>query len=713
MKQNRLKIRPRFSLKASLAFLLLLFSFQSSAQLDIDSLRLAYDYADVMEERISTQILIGEYYDDIHEYDRAIIEFHRAIEMIPEDNSSLRATTVEKLGNSYKSNEEIGKAKEAFQAANDLYQTINSSAELIGRNYSLIGRCYYDEADYDSAMVYYLKAEEVYESSSITNRPRGILYHFIGSVFKRQDDYDKACEYYQKEIDYGIEYEYKDVEAEGRYLSSICLESDSARLKNNLACMKMYEDLNNERLVGLMAQNAAENYLALGYPDSALVLQKQSLEVRRRQNEVSHLAGILSGLSKTYIQLGEYKKAEEHLEEAEQIALETGIKKYIRLEEIYGIYYDMSMNKNDYKSAIQYLKLEYSYKDSAMNTSHKDAIAEMEVRYDSEKQSAQMALLQKDKDIIEKEKLLSDEAAEAQSFYTLLLSIGGVILLIAGVFVYFKYRESQKQKTLISNQKTKMQLQKEQVEAKNKDITDSMIYASKIQKAIITSENYINRLFSDFFVFYEPRDIVSGDFYWAYETSKGQKLIAVGDCTGHGVPGAMMSMLGNSFLNEIIIEGGETEPNKILEKLRNQVKKALPASQSRDGMDMSICLIENNKLKFAGANLPIYIIKGEKFEEIKGSKQPVGYTPTQEIPFTQTNHDLNKGDVIYLFSDGYADQFGGIKGKKYKYKTLREKLIQISKLPFSEQKKIIIDEFHQWKGDLEQLDDVCLLGIKI
>ncbi|OIQ37667.1 MAG: hypothetical protein BM555_00295 [Crocinitomix sp. MedPE-SWsnd] len=713
MKQNRLQIRFCFSLKTSFAFLVLFASFQSSAQMDIDSLRLAYDYADVMGERISTQILIGEYYDDIHEYDRAIIEFHRAIEMIPNDQSSLRATTVEKLGNSYKSNEEISKAKEAFQAANDLYQLINSSAELIGRNYSLIGRCYYDEADYDSAMVYYLKAEEVYETSEVTNRPRGILYHFIGSVFKRQDDYDKACEYYQKEIDYGIKYEYKDVEAEGRYLSSICLESDSARLKNNLACMKMYEDLNMERLVGLMAQNAAENYLALGYPDSALVLQKQSLEVRRRQNEVSHLAGILSGLSKTYIQLGDYKKAEEHLEEAEQIALETGIKKYIRLEEIYGIYYDMSMNKNDYKSAIQYLKLEYSYKDSAMNTSHKDAIAEMEVRYDSEKQAAQMALLQKDKDIIEKEKLLSDEAAEAQSFYTVLLLIGGIILLIAGVFVYFKYRESQKQKSLISNQKTKMQLQKEQVEAKNKDITDSMIYASTIQKAIITSENYINRLFSDFFVFYEPRDIVSGDFYWAYETNTGQKLIAVGDCTGHGVPGAMMSMLGNSFLNEIIIEGGETQPNIILEKLRSQVKKALPASESRDGMDMSICLIDKGKLKFAGANLPIYLIKGENFEEIKGNKQPVGYTPTEEIPFTQTDHELSKGDVIYLFSDGYADQFGGTKGKKYKYKTLREKLVQISKLPLSEQKKIIIDEFHQWKGDLEQLDDVCLLGIKI
>lgn len=683
-----------------------------SAQYNIDSLRLAYDYSDQIDERISTQILIGDAFYKEREYEQAILEYHRAIEIIPNDSLFLKAHTIEKLANTYKKNEDINEAKEAFKVSNDLYQKDKAAPEYVARNYSLIGRCYYDEAQYDSAMIYYLKAEETYEKNGVYNREYGILYHFIGSVFKRQGDYDRACEYYQKEIDYGIDHNYKDVEVEGRYLSGICIEGDSAQLANTLQCMTIYEELENERLVGLMCQLAASNYLALGQGDSALYYQNKCLDIRRKYKEVSHLAAILSDLAKTHYSLGNFKQAEDHLIEAEQVALETGIKKYIRLAEIYEIRYHISVDKKDFQSANEFLILHYAYQDSAMDSDHKNAIAEMEVKYDSEKKNAQLALLSKDKELAEKEQKLSLESEEKQKLISMIIAVACLLLLIGGVYTYFKYKQSKKQAQIISEQKFELMLQKEQVEAKNKDITDSMIYASKIQKAIITSEQYIQRLFNDYFIFYQPRDIVSGDFYWAYETTNGSKLMIVADCTGHGVPGAMMSMLGNSFLNEIVVEGGEQEPSAILEKMRVRVKNALPASESKDGMDMAICKIKGNTLTFAGANLPIYLIKNNQLVEIKGQKQPVGYTPAEEIQFTQSEHEINAGDVVYLFSDGYADQFGGSKGKKYKYKTLREKLLSIYVSPLNEQKQIIEREFKVWKGDLEQLDDICLIGIK-
>ncbi|MCH2235944.1 MAG: serine/threonine-protein phosphatase, partial [Crocinitomicaceae bacterium] len=355
----------------------------------------------------------------------------------------------------------------------------------------------------------------------------------------------------------------------------------------------------------------------------------------------------------------------------------------------------------------------YLYRDSATSQEHQNAIQEMQLIYNTEKQEAELEILKKDNAIAENEKKRAQEESEYQSTITSYLSVGGIIVLLLGIFVFIKYRESQKQKALISEQKHMMEFQKALVEEKNKDITDSMIYASSIQKAIITSDDYFKEMFRDFFVIYKPKDIVSGDFYWAYETKDGKKLIAVGDCTGHGVPGAMMSMLGTAFLNEIVIERKTMRPGVVLERLRKQVKRALQNNESKDGMDMSFCLIEGSKMTFAGANLPVYVVRDGELTEIKGDKQPIGYQPTEEKPFTEHVFELQENDTLYLFSDGYADQFGGEKGKKYKYKTFRDRLKVVSQKALKEQREIITQEFDQWKGELEQLDDVCVVGVKI
>ena len=237
----------------------------------------------------------------------------------------------------------------------------------------------------------------------------------------------------------------------------------------------------------------------------------------------------------------------------------------------------------------------------------------------------------------------------------------------------------------------------------------------------------MDELFNDYFVYYQPKDIVSGDFYWATKvvTTRFEHddteihLIAVADCTGHGVPGAFMSLIGNNFLKQSAKEKSVNSPAQALDFLNTNVVATLNQHTSdvpvRDGMDISLVAIEftTKKLQFAGANNPIYIIRNKELMILKPDKQAIGSVSEELKPFTNHEFDLQSGDLIYLFTDGYADQFGGPDGKKLKYKKLQEQLIEMSELPMSEQKNNLKLKFEEWKGNTEQTDDVCIVGIKI
>ncbi|MBD3639052.1 MAG: SpoIIE family protein phosphatase [Crocinitomicaceae bacterium] len=695
-----------------LCFLLCVgYSSPSRASLDVDSLRIAYDYSEDPYERILIQIDIADYYYERRSIDTAIFEYRKAVGIIPNDSLALKASTLDKLAKAYRKIEDVDNMIATHKVSLNLYEQLGNN-EKIGRALAIVGRDYYSQAKYDTAMTYYMDAKEVYERNNIKNEDYGFLLHFIGSVFKRQNDDEMACKYYREEIEFGRENNFPIIEAEGLYLSSICEEPRQA-LNNYLYCLKIYEESGHDRMIPLMYSLISSAYGNMDMVDSSLYYQEKGVELYRKNGEISHLAASLSHISDILIDLKRYTEAEKYLKEAEKIIQKTGIKKHIRYKDLYQSYFYLHYNQGHFEEAVEYQSLWYAYRDSSRAQEHQDAILEMEKVYNDEKQKIELALKDQEMEIqaIEAEKLRKEK--ESATLIKYLSLSGTVLVLILGVFVYLKYRESQKQKIMITAQKREMQFQKELVEEKNRDITDSIIYASSIQKAIITSEAYISNMFKEFFVFYKPRDIVSGDFYWAYETSSSKKLIAVGDCTGHGVPGAMMSMLGTAFLNEIVIEGKIEEPKAILNKLRDQIKKALKDEGRKDGMDISICAIDKNKLIFSGANLPLYILRNGELIEIKGNKQPVGYVPTAEVPFDQAEIDLLDNDQIYLFSDGYADQFGGDKGKKYKYKTFREKIQSLGSLSLKEQRQLIIDEFESWKGDLEQLDDVCVLSVRV
>jgi ligand-binding sensor domain-containing protein/serine phosphatase RsbU (regulator of sigma subunit) len=302
-----------------------------------------------------------------------------------------------------------------------------------------------------------------------------------------------------------------------------------------------------------------------------------------------------------------------------------------------------------------------------------------------------------------------------------------VVCVISGLLIiygYIKWREKQlliEKQTLerkVTERTEELRIEKMKVEEAHKDIKDSILYAKKIQSAILPSEEDFRKLLPDSFILFRPKDIVSGDFYWISE-HRDHLFFAVGDCTGHGVPGGFMTMLGSGLLNELVNEHGVTEPADILNKLRDKIivslKQTGRSGENKDGMDIVLMRLdkEGKQLCYAAANNGFILIRDEKITEFAGDKQPVGIYGDEIKPFTQHKIDLQNGDCIYSFTDGYPDQFGGPKGKKFKYRPLNELLLSVSHLQPYYQKEKLEKNFTEWKGTLEQVDDVCIIGIKV
>ncbi|MFC2115896.1 two-component regulator propeller domain-containing protein [Bacteroidota bacterium] len=290
------------------------------------------------------------------------------------------------------------------------------------------------------------------------------------------------------------------------------------------------------------------------------------------------------------------------------------------------------------------------------------------------------------------------------------------------IFIYIKYREKQlilKNRELeikVIDRTAKISRQKAIIEAKNQDITASIVYAKRIQDALLPSEKVLKENVNDCFILLKPRDIVSGDFYWVAKLNT-KLIIVAADCTGHGVPGAFMSMLGISFLNEIVAKEKSYEPGKILDLLREYIISALKQqgtdSSSKDGMDIAICTIdtETNILQFAGANNPLYIVRDGELEVIKHDRMPVAIYSIMNNFVTHT-FEIKQGDTFYIFSDGYIDQFGGPLGKKFKSKAFMDLFISIQEKDMDEQKTILENTFEKWSGNYPQVDDIVVIGIR-
>jgi len=333
--------------------------------------------------------------------------------------------------------------------------------------------------------------------------------------------------------------------------------------------------------------------------------------------------------------------------------------------------------------------------------------------------------------------------------YAKYFSLAATIMIVLETqFLWSKFTQAQLdliklQKAEIEQQKEEILTQNEQliehrerilkhqkeIEEQNKDITDSIRYASKIQTAMLPSEKKLKRLLSDYFLYYKPRDIVSGDFYWIDEYN-GKIVIAAADCTGHGVPGAFVSALGISMLNEVlqraVLNNEFLNPAVMLNKLRTLMTSSISRTENQeetyDGMDVAICMIDKkqNTLEYAGALQPIYIVKKVSDKEnnyelttMKPDVHSISMTDYKEHSYQNTIISIKPGDLIYMFSDGYADQFGGEKRKKFLTANFRKLLISIADKPVEEQNKILDTTQIEWRGDIDQIDDIMVIGIKI
>lgn len=301
---------------------------------------------------------------------------------------------------------------------------------------------------------------------------------------------------------------------------------------------------------------------------------------------------------------------------------------------------------------------------------------------------------------------IADISSEVRASFTIVFFIMGMLIVFV-IGYYFMGINKEYESIIVS--------QKEGLELKNKEITDSITYAKRIQTAILPSDEIISSHLKEYFVLYMPKDVVAGDFYWI-EKIGDVVLFAAADCTGHGVPGAMMSVVCNNALNRSVREGNLTDPGKILDKTRDIIIDELSKSGEdvKDGMDISLVALNTKllELKWAGANNPLWLLRDSSIVEFKADKQPIG-KHINSTPFTTHVTQLHKGDLIYIASDGFQDQFGGPKGKKFKASQLKEYLLKNANKNLQQQKDSLREAFLKWKGNNEQIDDVCIIGVKI
>ncbi len=410
----------------------------------------------------------------------------------------------------------------------------------------------------------------------------------------------------------------------------------------------------------------------------------------------------------SYTKQKNYTLAENYLHQAEDILRKIGAKPNLKLT--YKALTTLDSLKGDFKNAYRHHKLFIVYRDSIDNEETRKNTIQNQMTYDFEKKEA-VATAEHQKEL-EHQQFLSEEKSRKQNMVIAFVAIGLILVLVFSGFIFRTLRVTNRQKSIIERQK-------HIVEEHQKEIIDSITYAKRLQQAILPSSEEIKKYLPEHFILYKPKDIVAGDFYWLHVSGE-LIFIAAADSTGHGVPGAMVSVVCSNALNRAVNEFNLLDTGKILDKTRELVLETFAKSgeEIKDGMDISLLAINKaqNQIQWSGANNPLwYICTTEavpELVEIKPDKQPIGKTDFPK-PFTSHSVKLNKGDVFYLMTDGYPDQFGGPKGKKYKYKALESKLIATSQLSLVQQQEDLLTSFTDWKGNLEQVDDVTIIGIRV
>ncbi len=641
--------------------------------------------------------------------------------------------------NYYQKNIEINhKLFNHFEAQND-----SASMALLSNN---IGYTHQLEGNYRKASEYFLNAIKPGENILDDPDRKSFLFTNLGICYQNLNEHDNSLKYLRQALEIRksqknhselaslqnitalVYLSRKDLYNAGIFSSS---SIESAKLTENKALLQECY-LTYSKILKL----GNDNIRALAYYELYLNL-RDSLLVEQRLTE-QQLAQKTLELEKTEKEL-RLILADEELKELELRNLQIEAEK--RGKEIELLRRDRELEQSEKERILQSVEL--------TREKHASEIRQKEIEaLEQDKEIRELLLKQKEteekeriKEIrlleIEKERqeLVIEKEIEARKRITWMLMLFALIIVfvISGFFIVRnKNQVLAKQKTEIEEKNNVLEQkneeiltqneqiiqQKELIEEKNKSITDSIQYARRIQSAVLPPANFLDGVFADYFLFFKPKDIVSGDFYWA--AKKNDKyLVAAADCTGHGVPGAFMSMLGVTFLNEIVSRNEELTSSLILGKLCNEVINSLKQrgieGETKDGMDIALLVYDkkNLNLQFSGANNPMYLLRDGNLDIFPADKKPIGISDRQTGSFTMHHIDLKKDDIIYIFSDGFADQFGGPYGKKFKYNRFRDTLKSIQQMSMKEQKEELSNLFDMWRSNIDQIDDVLIIGLRV
>lgn len=662
--------------------------------------------------------------------DEAIVVLNQALAIAGrlEDKATIGRVNLG-LGQIYSSRGEFSTAITYFENAREIREEIG---DTYGAAVALtnMANMYFQTADYDGALKAFRNAITFWEK---VNRPRNVAVCLTGIavIYDVLQQYENSAETYEKVLEINLEMKdsidiantynnmsilyikvAKDSIAEIYNINlsdSIYAEPSNKYLKYfdkaleySQKALDIREQINDTKGIAASLSVIASIYVDAGKPETAMGYNQRVLELSRENNILNEQAMSLLRMGNIYMVRNQYQQALRYFQEGSKLASELGMREtvqdsYLKMSSLY-------QRLGNYERALEFYKQHIALKDSITSENIQKQLNELAVQYETEAK-------ERENELLRTRNTLSETRLRQQRLALIFFTI---VTLVVSVLVVLLIRQNNQRKKANRELAQKNALITEQ----KKEITDSIQYAKRIQMAVLPPNELMDQLLPEQFIIYMPRDIVSGDYYWV--TEKNGKVITVAaDCTGHGVPGAFMSMLGIAFLNEIVSKHNDLPANEILNELRNHVIKSLHQTgrmgESQDGMDVALHIFDrkNMTLEYAGANNPLFIFRDGNLLETKADKMPIGIHTNADQPFENHLLKVRKNDVIYTFSDGYPDQFGGPSQKKFMIKNFKQLLRQIHLKSMQEQKEILERTLHEWMSETEQVDDILVIGIRI
>lgn len=624
--------------------------------------------ADAQYQRAYAVYYAGEGDSALHMYNRLIADYR-----VLGDSGSV-AACFNKAGFIYREQGDRVRALKNYQSA--LAANVNNENILeAAGSYLNIGLIHHDQDELEEALKYELQALTLYQQTSDKGKICNALLR-IGNVYSAMSDDTTALIYLQRALD-------------------------------------LAQQIPSKRHIAISLNNIAGIYSRWGEPKRALGLYHQALIMRTEIGDVNGVALILNNMGLEHTKAKNYDSAYYYINKSALLADSIAYKDMQMSN--YKAFAELYAAQGQYEKAYQWqLKYQLLFEEINQEES-KNEVSRLNATLEKQESDRELERLSQ-------QKLIDDAALSQEKTKGWFLGIVLAVVGILAIFIFISNRKTRRTNVVLETQKSEIAEQKKIVEEQHRDIVDSVNYALRIQQAVMPSRNDMKKMFPESFLIYKPRDIVSGDFWWIAEKG-GMKVVVAADCTGHGVPGAFMSLIGTSLLNEIINEKGITDPGVILNMLSARVVKALHQNEERasanDGMDIALAVIDEDAelLMFAGANNSLYYtnIAGE-LHEVKGDRQPIGFYLDKHNPFKVHTMSLQDVTNIYMFTDGYADQFCGNAGtqfgKKFKYSRLKSTLTSVQQLNSLQQKEFMQKTFEDWKGNMFQVDDVLMVGIK-